>query len=265
MHIPLKVDYGVRALIDLALHADSQPIRASDIARRTMIPEPFLAQVMHAMGRNGIVRAQRGPQGGHALALKPEEIRLSRVMDSLGSSENLMACLENATSCIHVPSCAQREVWESVEVAVYEILDTRTIADLVVRSRAMTDGEARVSVPREKPSPDPKEANRWEDGMGFVKVGKVGQVPPGTAKVYEVADKSIAVCNVGGKLYAIDDACTHDGGSLDQGDLDGFEIECPRHAARFDVRSGDVTAPPARQPVTTFAVRVQGTDIELDA
>ncbi|MDP6302298.1 MAG: Rrf2 family transcriptional regulator [SAR202 cluster bacterium] len=145
MHIPVKVDYGVRALIDLALHADAQPIRASDIARRTMIPEPFLAQVMHAMGKNGIVRAQRGPQGGHALAMKPEEIRLSMVMDSLGSSENLMACLENTTSCVHVPSCSQREVWESVETAVYEILDTRTIADLVTRSRAMTGDETRGS------------------------------------------------------------------------------------------------------------------------
>jgi len=132
-------------LVDLALHADAQPIRASDIARRTMIPEPFLAQVMHAMGKNGIVRAQRGPQGGHALAMKPEEIRLSMVMDSLGSSENLMACLENTTSCVHVPSCSQREVWESVETAVYEILDTRTIADLVTRSRAMTGDETRES------------------------------------------------------------------------------------------------------------------------
>ncbi|HAL48069.1 MAG: non-heme iron oxygenase ferredoxin subunit [SAR202 cluster bacterium] len=100
--------------------------------------------------------------------------------------------------------------------------------------------------------------------MGFVKVGTVDQAPPGTAKVYEVEGKSIAVCNVGGKFYAIDDACTHDGGSLDQGELDGFEIECPRHAARFDVRSGEVTAPPADDPVTTFNVRVQGNDIELE-
>ena len=75
--------------------------------------------------------------------MKPEDIRLSMVMDSLGSSENLMACLENSTSCIHVPSCSQREVWESVETAVYEILDTRTIADLVARSRAMTSDALR--------------------------------------------------------------------------------------------------------------------------
>jgi len=91
MHIPVKVDYGVRALVDLALHAKDQPIRASDIARRTMIPEPYLAQVMHALGKVGIVRAQRGPQGGHALALEPDDIRLSMVMDCLGGTENLVA------------------------------------------------------------------------------------------------------------------------------------------------------------------------------
>ena len=137
MHIPIKVDYGVRALVDLALHADEQPIRASEIARRTMIPVPYLAQVMHALGKVGIVRAQRGPLGGHALALDPDDIRLSMVMDCLGSSENLVACLDNIDSCVHVPACAQREVWQSVELAVFQILDSKTISDLVVRGQAM--------------------------------------------------------------------------------------------------------------------------------
>ena len=100
--------------------------------------------------------------------------------------------------------------------------------------------------------------------MGFVKIGKVDQVPSGTARVFEVEDKWVAVCNVDGTFYAIDDECTHDGGSLDEGILDGFEIECPRHAARFDVRSGEVTALPAPEPVATFKVRVQGDDIELE-
>ena len=100
--------------------------------------------------------------------------------------------------------------------------------------------------------------------MGFVKVGKVEDVPPGTAKVYEVGDRFVAVCNVGGTLYAVDDVCTHDEGSLDQGELDEFEIECPRHMARFDVRTGEVKALPAVVPIDTFGVRVEGDDIELD-
>ena len=100
--------------------------------------------------------------------------------------------------------------------------------------------------------------------MAFTKVGKVGDVPPGTARVYEVGDRAIAVCNVNGELYAIDDVCTHDEGSLDQGELEGYEVECPRHGARFDVRTGEVTALPAVLPVDTFSVRVQDDDIEVE-
>ena len=100
--------------------------------------------------------------------------------------------------------------------------------------------------------------------MAFIKVGKVSEVLPGTTKVYEVSDRAIAVCNADGELYAIDDVCTHDEGSLDQGVLDGCEIECPRHGARFDVRSGEVTALPAVLPIDTFKVRLQGDDIEID-
>ena len=137
MHIPIKVDYGVRALVDLALHFDDQPVRASEIASRTLIPEPYLAQVMHALGKAGIVRSQRGRLGGHALALAPDDIKLSMVMDCLGSTENLVACLDNPQSCVHVPLCAQKEVWQSVELAVFNILDSKTIGDLVSRGRVI--------------------------------------------------------------------------------------------------------------------------------
>ncbi len=101
--------------------------------------------------------------------------------------------------------------------------------------------------------------------MAYVKVGKLSDVPEGTAKVYEVNGRAIAVCNVDGQLYGVDDVCTHDEGSLDQGDLDGFELECPRHGARFDVRTGEVKALPAVLPIDTFSVRVEGDDIEVDA
>ena len=100
--------------------------------------------------------------------------------------------------------------------------------------------------------------------MAFVKVGKMSDVPPGTAKVFEVGDRAVAVCNVNGELYAVDDVCTHDEGSLDQGDLDGYELECPRHGARFDVRTGKVQALPAVVPIDTFKVRIEGGDIEIE-
>ena len=100
--------------------------------------------------------------------------------------------------------------------------------------------------------------------MGFVKIGKLDDVVPGSVKVYQLPGREIAVCNAGGRLYAIDNICTHDGGSLDQGELIGHEVECPRHGARFDVRSGDVTVEPAVLAVDTFPVRLLGDDIEVD-
>ena len=100
--------------------------------------------------------------------------------------------------------------------------------------------------------------------MGFVKVGTVGEVPPGTAKVYEVGDRFVAVCNVDGTFYAIADVCTHDGGPLDQGELDGYEIECPRHGALFDVRSGKALTLPAVGPVQSYPVQVEGDDIKVE-
>ena len=91
----------------------------------------------------------------------------------------------------------------------------------------------------------------------FVKLAETAEVAPGQVKVYEAQGRRIALCNVEGAFYAIDDVCTHDGGSLDQGELEGYQIECPRHGARFDVRSGRVLALPAVMPVRSYPVRVE--------
>ena len=100
--------------------------------------------------------------------------------------------------------------------------------------------------------------------MPFVSLGKLDEVPPGAVKVFEVKDRQIAVCNANGELYAIENVCTHDGGELDQGELDGCEVEGPRHGARFDVRNGKAVEGPAVLPVDTFDVRVEGDRIEVN-
>ena len=100
--------------------------------------------------------------------------------------------------------------------------------------------------------------------MAFQRVASVSDIPAGVTKVFEVGDRAVAVCNVSGDLYAIEDVCTHDGSSFEQGELDGCEIECPRHGARFDVRDGSATELPAVVPVDTFPVRIEGDDIEVD-
>ena len=98
----------------------------------------------------------------------------------------------------------------------------------------------------------------------FVRACSVHDVPPGTVGYADVDGLRVAVCNADGQFYAIDDVCTHDGGSLDQGELQGYDIECPRHGARFDIRTGRVTALPAVIPIGTYAVKVDGDDVLVD-
>ncbi len=96
---------------------------------------------------------------------------------------------------------------------------------------------------------------------GLVKVAKTGEVPEGQAKVFDAGDERVTLCKVGGQVFAIADVCTHDGGPLGEGDLDGYEIICPRHGARFDIRTGAVLAFPAVTPVDSYAVKIEGDDV----
>jgi 3-phenylpropionate/trans-cinnamate dioxygenase ferredoxin subunit len=91
----------------------------------------------------------------------------------------------------------------------------------------------------------------------FVKVSTVAELPEGGKALAEVDGRAIAVFHVDGAFYAIDDVCTHDGGPLAEGDLLGCEIRCPRHGARFDVRTGHALCFPAFEPVTTHAVEIR--------
>jgi 3-phenylpropionate/trans-cinnamate dioxygenase ferredoxin subunit len=100
--------------------------------------------------------------------------------------------------------------------------------------------------------------------MAFVKAANVSDVPPGRAKVVEIGDEDVALCNVDGNIYAIANVCTHDDGPLGEGYLLGEEIECPRHGARFNVRSGEVKTLPAIMPIPTFEVKIDGDDVLVD-
>src|SRR6516162_11820667 len=95
----------------------------------------------------------------------------------------------------------------------------------------------------------------------FVRVAKVTDLPDPGKMLVEAEDRLIVLFRVGGKFYAIDDVCTHDGGPLAEGQLIGCEIMCPRHGARFDVRSGKALCMPAVEPVAVHATEVRGDDV----
>jgi 3-phenylpropionate/trans-cinnamate dioxygenase ferredoxin subunit len=93
---------------------------------------------------------------------------------------------------------------------------------------------------------------------GFVPVATLAEVPPGTARAVDVAGRRIALVNVGGTIYAIDDTCTHERVSLSGGQVTGEIIVCPKHGSRFHVPTGRVLSLPAVRPVSTYPVKVDG-------
>jgi 3-phenylpropionate/trans-cinnamate dioxygenase ferredoxin subunit len=91
----------------------------------------------------------------------------------------------------------------------------------------------------------------------FHPVAKVSDLPEGGKTVVEIDDRLVALIHQGGQFFAIDDVCTHDGGPLAEGELEGYEIICPRHGARFDIRDGRALCLPATRPTVVHEVKVE--------
>jgi 3-phenylpropionate/trans-cinnamate dioxygenase ferredoxin component len=100
---------------------------------------------------------------------------------------------------------------------------------------------------------------------GLVKVATVDEVPVNGSKLVEIDGIRIALFNLNGEFYAIEDVCTHDGGPLVEGEIvNGHEVRCPRHGARFDIRTGAALSMPAFEPTIAYDVYIQEQDLLLD-
>jgi nitrite reductase/ring-hydroxylating ferredoxin subunit len=97
----------------------------------------------------------------------------------------------------------------------------------------------------------------------FVKVGKIDELPSGERKLVEVNCKRIALFNVGGRYYAIDDVCPHRGAPLSEGEIEGEAVVCPWHGAKFELATGEVRRLPAVDGVATYEVRLEGAEITI--
>jgi 3-phenylpropionate/trans-cinnamate dioxygenase ferredoxin component len=95
-------------------------------------------------------------------------------------------------------------------------------------------------------------------------VAPANEIAPGTAKAFALEGNDVLVCNVDGAFYAIEDVCTHDGGALDQGTLEGRCVVCPRHGAAFDVETGAAVRLPAVMGLQTYSVRVEDAAIVIE-
>ena len=126
-------------------------------------------------------------------------------------------------------------------------------------STTTTRTEARAGVLREElmayyDKVDPATAD-------YVVVATTDELPNGTRKLLEVDGRAIAVFNIAGTYYCIADVCSHDDGPVAEGELDGDSIECPRHGAHFDVRTGKVLSFPAIVDIPAYPVRVEDGEV----
>ena len=137
MRVPMKVDYGIRALVELAQQTEAGHLSTAEIAKRQEIPEPYLDQLLGTLQKFGFIRSRRGPKGGHTLAKNPGEINLEMVMNTLEGTVELLVCLESPDECVLSSACAQREVWQIVGDTVNNVLRATTIAELAMRQQRL--------------------------------------------------------------------------------------------------------------------------------
>lgn len=98
----------------------------------------------------------------------------------------------------------------------------------------------------------------------YVKVARAGDVPPGEMIGVDVGEGRIVIANVGGEFYAFDAECTHQGGPLDEGFLEGNNVQCPWHFGEFNIKTGEVESLPPSMPIAVYKVRVRGEDLEVE-
>jgi len=97
--------------------------------------------------------------------------------------------------------------------------------------------------------------------MDFQRVARLSEIPDPGRTVVEVDDRLVVLFRVSGEVFAIDDVCTHDGGPLGEGELEDHTIACPRHGAKFDIRTGAALTMPATRPTKAHEVRIEGGEV----
>jgi Rrf2 family protein len=135
MQLTMKSDYGLRAMIDLAAHYGKGPIPSAAIAHRQLIREHFLDQILITLRRAGLVKSQRGPQGGHALAKPPAQISMLDVLSALEGAPATLDCVPHPTSCALKPGCGMRDIWVQIDTFAHNLLAATTLESLAARHR----------------------------------------------------------------------------------------------------------------------------------
>ena len=140
MKVSTKGRYGLRALLDIALHQDEGPLSIQSIAEHQGLPERYLEQLMVPLRKAGLVSSVRGPQGGYVLGRNPKDITVGNIVRALEGPVAPVACVseECPEDCRRVEICASRMVWAKVRDCIAAVLDSHSLADLVEETRRIS-------------------------------------------------------------------------------------------------------------------------------
>jgi Rrf2 family transcriptional regulator, cysteine metabolism repressor len=152
MKISTKGEYGIRAMLYIAMKGDQGPVTSHEIAQHQGIPEPYLRQILALLSKDRLIQSNRGPQGGHVLGRPASEISLRHIMVTLEGQTTAIDQILALPCTIDVGTefCAIREVFLEVKKSVDRILSTMTLEELVHRQREILT--QRISVPLDLPS-----------------------------------------------------------------------------------------------------------------
>ena len=131
MKLSTRTRYGIRAVVELAGKYGEGPVQIKSIAEHQGISVKYLEQLMATMKSAGIVRSFRGSKGGYKLTKAPREIKLSEVCKVLEGEVITTQCVENESLCDRSVDCVTRKLWSEVQAAIENVLDSRTLQDLV--------------------------------------------------------------------------------------------------------------------------------------
>ena len=140
MKLSTKGRYGVRLMLDLALHREEVPITLKEISKRQEISEKYLWHLITPLKTAGLIQSIRGSKGGYALAKSLTEISLKQIVNVLEGSLSLVECVEKPSLCTRSNACVARDVWKDVADKISTTLESITLKDIVESHRIKSGG-----------------------------------------------------------------------------------------------------------------------------
>lgn len=155
MKISTKGEYGIRAMLYIAMNADKGPVTSHEIARHQGIPEPYLRQILAVLSKERLILSNRGPQGGHVLNRPASQISLRQILLTLEGQTTPIDQILSLPCTIDIgpQHCAIREVFLEIKEAVERILESTTLDDLAKRQSEIL--EHRIAIPHDLPAARP--------------------------------------------------------------------------------------------------------------